>query len=79
MILADTLSREYLSSNSSTSQFINHLESVESQSDVRQSTQDVIRQTTLEDPVLMVLREVILDGWSSSKAVVPELSGSTIL
>ena len=55
MILADTLSHAYLPSDSSTSQFINHLESVKSQSDVRLSTQDAIRQTTLEDSVLMIL------------------------
>ena len=68
----DTLSRAYLPSDSSTSQFINHLESIKSQSDVRQSTQDAIRQATQEDPVLMVLRQVILDCWPSSKAVVPD-------
>ena len=72
MIFADTLSRAYFPSDSSSSKFINHLERVESQSDVRQSTQDAIRQASQEDPVLLGLRQVILDGWPSSKTVVPD-------
>ena len=72
MILADTLSRAYCLSNSNLSNFVNHLESVESHSDVRQATQDNLRQETQKDAMLMVLRQMILDGWPSSKAMVPD-------
>ena len=72
MVLADTLSRAYLTSESVGSRFINNLQIVESQSDVSTYTQDAIRQATKEDVVLQTVQLMIKNGWPTNKTLIPD-------
>ena len=70
MVLADTLSRAFLADCAS-SRFVSNLHLVTADTSVSQGGRAALKVATQGDADMVLLRQVIMDGWPLSKAAAP--------